>query len=216
MQRRWVCIILFYCGAYASAQNNQVFPSSFSDSDLAPNNIAPDSSGFLASCGSELPAGSSSFDISSLISRQVSDSDFLPAASNIGDSDFLSTASNIGGSDFLPAGFDIWDSEDPQNTDDLWGPGSLGEPGWLSDLTMDPEQFAFNGNPSPKDRPSKDVCSKEPQTEGNGGWKPPYVPVDPSRPDHDCLDDDWEKYCCPLGIFPMSGTDNCVECKAEP
>lgn len=190
MQHRWVCIVVFY-KAYASSPNVQVFPSSFSDPFLAPNNLAPDSVGFLASCGSEFPTDLEGFDISSLISRQASDSELLHTS------------------------FNIRDLEDSQHVDDLWGSDSIGEPSWLSDLTMDPGEFAFNGNLPQNDRPSSDVCSTEPPPEGNGGWEPSWIPIDPAQPDRDCLDDDWEKFCCPLGIVPLAGTDGCVACKVS-
>ena len=186
MQHRWICIVIFY-KAYASSPKFQA-PPSFSDSF---NNLAPDSSGFLASCGSELPADLSGFDISNLISREVSDSGSLGTSSN------------------------MWDLEDLQNSDDLWGSGSVGEPELLSDLATDPGQFAFNDNPPQNERPSSDFCSTEPPAKDDGGWKPPWIPIDPGQPDRDCLDDDWEKFCCPLGIFPLAGTDGCVACKAS-
>ena len=186
MQHQWVCIIILYI-AYARSQNVQVSPS-LSDLFLTPNNLAPDSSAFLASCKSELPVDSEGLGISSLKSRQLSDSELLHTL------------------------FNTWDLEDPQNLDDPWGSGSVGEPNWLSDLT-DPEVFAFNENPPQNDRSSPDVCSMEPPTEGNGGWESPWIPIDPGQPDHDCLDDDWEKFCCPLGIVPLAGTGGCVPCK---
>lgn len=189
MQHRWIYIVIFY-KAYARSQNVPA-PPSFSDYFLIPNNLAPDPSGFLASCGSELPADSGGIDISNLISRQASDSELLHTSS------------------------DIWNLEDPQTSDDLWGSGSVGGPEWLSDLTTDPGQFAFNENPPKNDRPSSDVCSTEPPAEDNGGWKPPWVPIDPGQPDRDCLDEDWEKFCCPLGIVPLAGTNGCVACKAS-
>lgn len=186
MWHQWLCIIILY-SAYASPSKLQVFPS-FSDSFLAPNNLSPNFSGFLASCESDLPVDSEGFDISSLISRQLSDLELLHTLSN------------------------TWDVEDPQNSDDLWASGLVSEPNWSSDL-RDPEQFAFNENPPQNDRPSTNVCSMEPPAEGNGGWEPPWIPIDLGQPDRDCLDDDWEKFCCPLGIVPLAGTHDCIACK---
>lgn len=188
MQHRWICIFIFY-QAYVSSQKAYA-PLSFSDSFLPSNNLAQDSSGFLASCGSELPADPGGFDISNLISRQVSDSALLDSSSN------------------------MWDLEDAQNLDDLWGSASVGEPERTLDLTTDLGQFAFDGNGPQNDRPSSNVCSTEPPAEDNGKWKPPWIPIDPGQPDRDCLDDDWEKFCCPQGILPLAGTDGCVACKA--
>ena len=191
MQHRWVGLVILF-KAYANSQDFQDLSPSFSDSFLTASDLVPDFSGLLAFCGSEVPANSEVFDISSLISRRASDSQLLQTSSN------------------------IWNLEDPHYTDDLWGSGSVGEPSWLSDWTMDLEQFAFNEKSPQNDRPSTDLCSAEPPPEGDGGWEPPWIPIDPNQPDRDCLDDGWEKFCCPQGITPLAGTDGCVTCKAMP
>lgn len=189
MQRRWICTVILHV-ASAGPQIHQITPS-FSDV-LYPSNLIPDSLDSLVSCGLGLPADSQSFDISGLIARTATDSEFTTASA------------------------DLWDLEDAQNIDNLWSSSSLGETSWLPDLTIDREQLSFNEDRRPNDLPSKDICSGEqPLAEEKGGWEPPWIPIDPGQPDRDCLDDDWEKFCCPLGVIPLvTGTSDCVQCKA--
>lgn len=167
-----------------ASSQNLQVPPSFSDPFPTPINLTPDSFGSIGSCGSELPADSESFDVSGLIPRQASDPESLYTSTDLGD------------------------LEDPLNTEDLWSSGSVG------DLAMDPAQLNFDGITPQNDAPSKDICSAEPPAEGKGEGEPPWIPIDPGQPDRDCLDDNWDKFCCPRGIVPLIGTDGCVACKA--
>ena len=173
----------------AGSQNHQITPS-FSDV-LYPSNLMQNSLGSVVSCGSGLPVDPQSFDISGLIARTATDSEFAAASA------------------------DLWDLEDVQTTDDLWSSSLPGGTNWLPDLTIDLEQLSFNENRRLNDLPSNDFCSsEEPLDEEKGGREPPWIPIDPGQPDRDCLDDDWEKFCCPLGVTPLTGTSSCVQCKA--
>lgn len=142
------------------------------------------------SCMGGFPADSESFDLSSLIARTDSSEEFLTPST------------------------DIWNSEDPPNTDDLWSSASLGESDGAPATGM---ILSFDDTPQqPNDAPTKDVCSREQKPdEETSKYQPPWIPIDPGQPDRDCLDDDWEKWCCPLGITPMLGTSGCVPCNAS-
>ena len=189
MWRLWSSVAMFYVASAASADFNFDFEDPSSSNLLTPNNLTPDSYDVIVSCGTGLPADSESLDASGLFARTYSDSEF-PGVSA-----------------------DLWDPEAPPNPDDSWSSIALGGNSWLPDLTMDPAQFNLDGEPSPKDAPPNDICAREPApSQQQNGLQPPWTPIDPEQPDHDCLDDSWEKWCCPLGISRLIGTNGCVPC----
>lgn len=195
MQTRWI-LILKLSKAISSPQIDFQAAAPSSLDLLDPLNSNDLSSAFLDSsvfCNSGTQDEFDAFD-NSLIARTADNPDF-PAAST-----------------------DLWDLEDPQTIDDLWSSGPLGETDWPLDLTMYPGEPSLNVKAPSSDAPPTDVCAvkkpaEKPAEKKKGDWEPPWVPIDPEQPDRDCLDDDWEKFCCPLNIAPLAGTDGCVQCK---
>ncbi len=106
------------------------------------------------------------------------------------------------------------DLEDPQIINDLWSHSHIGETSRSLDLTIIPGDLNFDDHLGRANRPTEDICAtEEPSKEEESGWELPWVPIDPEHPDWDCLDDGWEKVCCPQGIPPITGTSSCVPCE---
>jgi hypothetical protein len=188
MQACWVLIFVLF--KVSASPQIDFQPAASSSPDLVdPSSLSP---AFLDSgvfCHSGTQDGFDTFD-NSLIARTADNSEF-PAAS-----------------------VDLWDLEDSQTIDDLWSSGSIGETDWPLDLTMYTGELNLDEKVTPSNAPATDICAaqKSPEEE-KSDWQPPWVPIDPQHPDRDCLDDDWEMFCCPLNITPLAGTAGCVECE---